>query len=87
MREARRQLAYTSLQVASIAYTLGYADPAHFSRAFSRVEGLSPRAFRERLVAHGRPWRAAPVPRRPAPAWMCCGALRYAWRHEHIDEL
>ncbi len=50
MREARRQLAYTSLQVASIAYTLGYADPAHFSRAFSRVEGLSPRAFRERLV-------------------------------------
>lgn len=50
MREARRQLAYTSLQVASIAYTLGYADPAHFSRVFSRVEGLSPRAFRERLV-------------------------------------
>jgi AraC family transcriptional activator of pobA len=51
MREARRQLAYTSLQVSSIAYTLGFADPAHFSRVFSRVEGLSPRAFRERLVA------------------------------------
>jgi AraC family transcriptional activator of pobA len=51
MREARRQLAYTNLQVASIAYALGYADPAHFSRVFSRVEGLSPRAFRERLVA------------------------------------
>ena len=54
MREARRQLAYTSLQVASIAYALGYADPAHFSRVFRRVEGLSPRAFRERLVADGR---------------------------------
>jgi len=54
MREARRQLAYTNLQVASIAYALGYADPAHFSRVFSRVEGLSPRAFRERLVAGGR---------------------------------
>jgi AraC family transcriptional regulator, transcriptional activator of pobA len=51
MREARRQLAYTSLQVSSIGYTLGFADPAHFSRVFSRVEGLSPRAFRERLVA------------------------------------
>jgi AraC family transcriptional regulator, transcriptional activator of pobA len=54
MREARRQLAYTQLQVGSIAYALGYADPAHFSRVFSRVEGLSPRAFRERLVAGGR---------------------------------
>jgi AraC family transcriptional activator of pobA len=51
MREARRQLAYTSLPVATIAYTLGFADPAYFSRVFSRVEGLSPRAFRERLVA------------------------------------
>lgn len=50
MREARRQLAYTSLPVSTIAYTLGFADPAHFSRVFSRVEGLSPRGFRERLV-------------------------------------
>ena len=50
MREARRQLAYTSLTVTTIAYTLGFADPAYFSRVFSRVEGLSPRAFRERLV-------------------------------------
>jgi AraC family transcriptional regulator, transcriptional activator of pobA len=58
MREARRQLAYTSLQVASIAYTLGFADPAHFSRVFSRVEGLSPRAFRERLVAGATPHNA-----------------------------
>jgi AraC family transcriptional activator of pobA len=51
MREARRQLAYTSLPVSTIAYTLGFGDPAYFSRVFSRVEGLSPRAFRERLVA------------------------------------
>jgi AraC family transcriptional regulator, transcriptional activator of pobA len=54
MREARRQLAYTSLPVSSIAYALGFADPAYFSRVFSRVEGLSPRAFRERLLAGGR---------------------------------
>jgi len=51
MREARRQLAYTSLPVTTIAYSLGFADPAYFSRVFSRVEGLSPRAFRERLLA------------------------------------
>jgi len=54
MREARRQLAYTSLPVSTIAYTLGFGDPAYFSRVFSRVEGLSPRAFRERLVARRR---------------------------------
>ena len=59
MREARRQLAYTSLQVSTIAYTLGFADPAYFSRVFSRVEGLSPRAFRERLVAGATPRQCA----------------------------
>lgn len=53
MREARRNLAYTNLPVATIAYALGFADPAHFSRAFTRAEGLSPRAFRERLARQG----------------------------------
>lgn len=51
VREARRNLAYTTLGVATIAYALGYADPAHFSRVFSRATGLSPRAFRQQ-VAH-----------------------------------
>jgi AraC family transcriptional activator of pobA len=49
MREARRNLAYTNLPVTTIAYALGFGDPAYFSRAFSRAEGVSPRAFRERL--------------------------------------
>ena len=52
MREARRQLAYTSLSVTTIAYTLGYADPALVQPRLRRVEGLSPRAFRERLAGH-----------------------------------
>lgn len=51
VREARRQLAFTGLSVSSVAYTLGFADPAHFSRVFSRVAGLSPSAFRQRLAA------------------------------------
>jgi AraC family transcriptional regulator, transcriptional activator of pobA len=51
IREARRNLAYTSLGVSTIAYALGFADPAHFSRVFSRATGLSPRAFRQG-VAH-----------------------------------
>jgi AraC family transcriptional activator of pobA len=58
MREARRQLAYTSLPVSTIAYTLGFADPAYFSRVFGRVEGMSPRAFRERLTAGAAPHNA-----------------------------
>jgi len=51
MREARRQLVYTNLQVATIAYALGFADPAHFSRVFSRSTGASPRAFRQQRSA------------------------------------
>jgi AraC family transcriptional activator of pobA len=51
MREARRHLAYTHLNIATIAYAMGYADPAHFSRVFSQDAGLSPRAFRARLIS------------------------------------
>ena len=50
LREARRNLAYTGMSVSTIAYTLGFADPAYFSRVFTRSLGLSPRAFRARLA-------------------------------------
>ena len=50
LREARRRLAYTNLRVATIAYALGFADPAHFSRVFARAAGISPRAFRHQLA-------------------------------------
>jgi AraC-like DNA-binding protein len=33
-----------------IAQALGYNDPSNFSRAFRRVAGLSPRAFRNSLA-------------------------------------
>jgi AraC family transcriptional activator of pobA len=52
IREARRNLAYSNLSVAEIAYALGYDDPAHFSRVFSRATGLSPRAFRKKIEAN-----------------------------------
>ena len=48
--EAERQLRYTSMPVAQVAYHLGFDDPAYFSRFFSRRIGVSPRAFR---VRHG----------------------------------
>ena len=54
--EVRRQAAERLLQdptrkVADVARELGYSDPAHFTRAFSRWTGVSPRSFR---IEHGR---------------------------------
>lgn len=51
VREARRNLVYTNLPVSMIAYTLGFNDPAYFSRVFSEATGLSPRSFREKVSA------------------------------------
>lgn len=53
LREARRMLIYTNLSAAEIAYDLGFADPAHFSRVFTRGTGLPPRGFRRRLEQGG----------------------------------
>ncbi|MGB6451607.1 MAG: helix-turn-helix domain-containing protein [Steroidobacteraceae bacterium] len=46
--EAKRQLVYTVMPVAEIAYRLGFDDPAYFSRFFTRRAGVSPRAYRSR---------------------------------------
>ena len=51
IREARRNLVYTNLPVSTIAYALGFDDPAYFSRVYAAATGLSPRAFREQV--HG----------------------------------
>ena len=37
IREARRNLAYSNLPISEIAYELGFADPAYFSRVFARA--------------------------------------------------
>jgi AraC family transcriptional activator of pobA len=47
--EAERQLRYTSMSIAQIAYHLGFQDPAYFSRFFTTRMRQSPRAFRARL--------------------------------------
>lgn len=46
---AQDLLENTDLPVYEIARSVGYADPAHFTRAFTRARSLSPRAYRERL--------------------------------------
>jgi AraC family transcriptional regulator, transcriptional activator of pobA len=46
--EAKRTLTYTNMTVAEAAYYLGFADPAYFSRFFSKNAGESPATFRKR---------------------------------------
>lgn len=53
MLEARRQLFHTSRPISEIAYALGFADPAYFTRFFTRRAGVSPRTFRARGEAGG----------------------------------
>jgi len=48
IREARRNLVYTNLPVATIAFALGFNDPAYFSRLFTSATGVSPRRFRDK---------------------------------------
>lgn len=49
VREARRQLVYTNMPVSTVAYALGFNDPAYFTRTFTVATGLSPSEFRERV--------------------------------------
>jgi AraC-like DNA-binding protein len=51
LNEGRRLLEESDLSIGAIADAIGYCDPAHFTRAFSRRFGVSPRAYRRRLVA------------------------------------
>ncbi len=48
--EARRDLVYSSLSVKEIALTLGFSDPAYFSRFFTRQTGTAPSDFRAQAL-------------------------------------
>jgi AraC-like DNA-binding protein len=39
----------SEMSIGEIACSLGYTDPSHFSRAFARATGVSPKAYRNRL--------------------------------------
>lgn len=47
MAQAARHLQRNDKLIKQVAFELGYADPFHFSRAFKKVFGLSPAAFRK----------------------------------------
>lgn len=44
--EAKRQLIYTTGPIASLAFELGFRDPAYFSRFFKKNTGLTPGTYR-----------------------------------------
>ncbi|KPC33243.1 Transcriptional regulator PobR [Pseudomonas syringae pv. cilantro] len=45
--EARRNLIYTTLTINQVSDSLGFSEPAYFSRFFKRATGQSPREFRQ----------------------------------------
>jgi len=47
LREAQRNLIYTTKTVAQIAEDLGFEDPAYFNRFFKRNSGTAPGSFRK----------------------------------------
>lgn len=53
--EAKRDLTFTLLSVKEIAYSLGFEDPAYFTRFFTKQTGQTPTAFRRRSAQHPDP--------------------------------
>jgi AraC-like DNA-binding protein len=59
---ARSMLQDTELRIWEIADRLGYSDQFAFSRAFKRISGLSPKAYRSVCAGQAGAAIAAPVP-------------------------
>lgn len=56
MLEACRKLTYAPSGIASIAYELGFQDPAYFSRLFKKRLGVTPKQYRQQplgAAVHG----------------------------------
>lgn len=51
MDRARELLAYTSMSVQAIAWNIGFENPFYFTNRFRKSVGMSPRAYRQKLLA------------------------------------
>lgn len=47
VEEARRELVFSPSPAQTVAYALGFADPAYFNRFFRRATGMTPGAYRQ----------------------------------------
>tara|TARA_B100001179_G_scaffold227086_1_gene209092 strand:- start:1880 stop:2785 length:906 start_codon:yes stop_codon:yes gene_type:complete len=56
--EAKRMLLYSNLSISEICFALGFAEPAYFSRFFSKQTGMSPSEYR---AQRSQPSAAAPA--------------------------
>lgn len=45
--EAKRNLIYTSMTISELSYTIGFSEPAYFTRFFTRETKQSPKEFRK----------------------------------------
>jgi two-component system response regulator YesN len=50
VEHARELLADPSLSIKEVAARTGFTEPNHFSRVFSRIDGVPPTAFREAVL-------------------------------------
>jgi len=50
IEKSKVMLLYTNKTVSLISEELGFADISHFSRAFHKIEGVSPKKFRSQLL-------------------------------------
>lgn len=48
--EMKRLLAHSDLSIKEIAFQLGFEDPSNMNKFFQRMQGLSPRAFRQNML-------------------------------------
>jgi AraC family transcriptional regulator len=49
VRAACEQILHPEISIAEVSLALGFADQSHFTRAFRRVTGITPAAFRSQL--------------------------------------
>lgn len=50
--EANRSLIYTTMTISEISNFLGFNEPAHFSRFFRTINGISPKEFRNKIITN-----------------------------------
>lgn len=51
INEASRLLRETTSQISDISSIMGFADPLYFSNVFKKINGLSPRSYRQQYMA------------------------------------